>query len=176
MDINVQSVATLIGVVTGTAALSLSILNFLRDRAALHVDVRLNMLVKNQNQYDETKDHAVITVTNIGRRPAFISIVGLLFPDGTNCILSDIFYNPKQAKEGEAPCQFLCEQDMLENFNSIWPGVFCFVRTSTGQQYRSKFLSDIPKGGVKVNWITKQKLKLQTLWRHRWALKRRFRV
>jgi hypothetical protein len=171
--LSAQFLATLIGVVTGPAALLLSVLNYLRDRAALHVDVRINMLVKNAANYNDGKRHIVVTVTNIGRRPAYISLVGLLFPDGTNYTLSDILFNPKHAKEGEAPCQFLCEQEGIENFNEQWPGVYCLVRTSTGLQFRSRFLQDVPTGGNSVNWLSRQKLRFSTLLHHKWALKKR---
>ena len=80
--INLQTIAILVGVITGPAALILSVLNFLRDRAVLHVGISINMIVKNVAQYSEDKTYVVVEVINIGRRPAFISTVTLLFPDG----------------------------------------------------------------------------------------------
>ena len=169
--INLQTIAILVGVITGPAALILSVLNFLRDRAVLHVGISINMIVKNVAQYSEDKTYVVVEVINIGRRPAFISTVTLLFPDGQNAVLSDIFFNPKSSKEGEEPRQFLCEQASLYQLPTQWAGVYCLVRTSAGRQFRSKFLKKKPTDGIEISWIQKQKFRLMSIYGNKWALR-----
>ena len=149
----------------------MSIFNFLRDRAILHVGISVNKIIKNSPQYSEDKTYVVVEVINIGRRPAFISIVALLFPDGQNAVLSDIFFNPKSTKEGEEPRQFLCEQESIHQLPTQWAGTYCLVRTSAGKQFRSKFLNILPTGATEIGWFGKQNLRVQAMYRNRWALK-----
>ena len=172
---DLQSAATLIGLVSGVSALTLSILNYLRDRAALHVVLKADWLVKNSQSVDPNTRHLVVEVTNIGRRPTFVTSACLLFPDGQNAVLSDSLLDRKQLKEGDEPQHFLCEQNMVNELGGQWPGVYCVVRTSAGNQFRSRFIGHKPKGGTEVSWIRKIRLRCFTLIRHRWAIKNRFR-
>ena len=168
---NLQTIGIFVGVVTGSTALILSILNFLRDRAILHVGISVNMIVRNVAQYSEDKTYGVVEVINVGRRPAFISTVVLLFPDGQNAVLNDIFFNPKSTKEGEEPRQFLFEQETIHQLSKQWAGVYCLVRTSAGTQFRSRFLNVQPTGCSSIGWFRKRKLRFQSIYRNRWALK-----
>jgi hypothetical protein len=69
--------ASILGMVFGTAGLVLGVLNYLRDRAKVKVTLRWKM----QNvQTGETR--GLIRVTNVGRRPVFISLVGSRTAEG----------------------------------------------------------------------------------------------
>ncbi|HWA69132.1 MAG TPA: hypothetical protein VG821_04780 [Rhizomicrobium sp.] len=169
----ITQVTATVGVVTGSAALAISLLAYTRDRAKVWVTLEPDRRVQNSSIYSADKIYWTTTVTNIGRRPVFIDTVAVLFPDGTNGILADHLLNAVALKEGDAPKHYLVEQDELNGFSLQWPAMIVLVRTSDGRQYRSRFIRHKPKAGETITTVRKAFLRLQLLWNHRWAFRRR---
>jgi hypothetical protein len=165
-------IAAFIGVVTGPVGLAISVLVYRRDRARLWVSLTPDMKVTNAPQYDPAKTYLVATVSNIGRRSAYVETVALLNPDGTSGLISDVFFNPNQVDEGRAPAKYLVDQSSISA--SQWPGILVLVRTSSGHQYRSKYLQQPPTGCTPVSWMEKIRLRTKTRLKHGWAFRRRF--
>jgi hypothetical protein len=159
------------GVITGSAGLAISLLAYGRDRAKLWVDFQPDQRVHNSLIYDGEKIYCIATVTNVGRRPVFIGTVAVLFPDGRNAVLHDHLLDPVGFKEGDAPKHYMIEQALLEKFDEQWSAIFVLVRTSSGYQYRSRFLSKKPKGGKEVGIFGRVWLRLKMRWNIRWAFR-----
>jgi hypothetical protein len=166
----VALIASFVGMGTGIAGLTLSIINFRQDRPKLWVTVKPNMRALNAKDYDSTKDYMVIELVNIGRRPAYLSMVAGLVPDGRNFLVNDAIRKPQKIGEGDPPAQFLVDQSDLNAYREKWPGVYILARTADGRQY-GRFINEKPKGFPDVTW--KFPLRLQNRWRHRWSRKRR---
>jgi hypothetical protein len=144
----ITQVAALLGMVLGTAGLVISLMNYLRDRPRVTVRLKWDMSVMDNPRYDTKKKWGIVTVTNAGRRPVFISIAALTVPKGfemTHLILSESASGNKLS-EGDAPARFMVNQDDLEKYRDAWREVRAYVEDSTGKRYLSKRLnkSDIP--------------------------------
>lgn len=166
--------AALIGAVTGPLGLLIALFSYFRDRSRLWVVVKTNWLVKNSPQHKPTEHHVIVTVSNIGRRPEYIEMVVGIFPSGDSGTFSDTFFNPNDTQEGSQPRKYLAIQSSLPNLVNQWPGFFVLVRTSSGRQYRSRFLSVGPKNGKHFSWLGKVKMRVQSMIKNRWAFRRRF--
>lgn len=168
------SIGALIGAVTGPAGLIVSLLTYLRDRPRLWVSMMPDMKVQNSPTYDSTKRYLVVTVSNIGRRPEYVEVVALLQPDGTSGTIADVFFNPNEVYEGKAPAKYLIDQSSISGFSSHWPGVAVLVRTSSGRQYRARYLQQAPKDCDILPWYQRFLLRRRTRVKHPWAFRRRF--
>jgi hypothetical protein len=175
ISVGITEVTALIGAITGSLGLLLGILTYFRDRSLLIVTVDLDMRVHNAPQYNSELSHIVIYVSNAGRRPEYVTLVGVLFPDGRNAIVNDVFHNPNEVVEGGPPRQYMSEQRLLQDFDDLWPGTLFFVRTASGRQYRAPFLRVGPKSGKKINWFLRWMMRLQTSAKFPWAFKSNFR-
>jgi hypothetical protein len=164
----------IIGAVTGPLGLLLSILSYTRDRARLWISMTPDMKTQNAPQYDPAKKYLVVTVSNTGRRPEYVDMVALLQPDGASGIINDMFFNPNEVHEGRAPAKYLVDQSSISEFASQWAGISALVRTSSGRQYRSKYLQKPPKGCIPASWFERFLLRTKTRLKHRWAFQRRF--
>jgi hypothetical protein len=67
----------IIGTTTGVSGLILSILNYFRDKPDIQISLQWDMESYNLLQFDSSIKWGVISITNIGRRPIFISHVSL---------------------------------------------------------------------------------------------------
>ena len=75
-------ITAILGVVFGLSGLILGILNYLRDRARIIVTLQWDMKILNDPRHDENKYWGIVTATNIGRRPIYISHAALILPKG----------------------------------------------------------------------------------------------
>lgn len=82
MELNLNDLGTLFGIILGTSAFVLSIVNHRRDTAKVTVEIQWDMSMTNNTVYDSTKSYAVITVANVGRRPVYLSHVAFRIPKG----------------------------------------------------------------------------------------------
>jgi len=69
MNINLNDLGTLVGVIAGTAGLVLGVLNYLCDKPIISVKLQWDMTAMNVPGYDSNAPLAVIRITNSGRRP-----------------------------------------------------------------------------------------------------------
>lgn len=166
--------AALIGAVTGPLGLLISVLTYLRDRPRLWVSMAADMRIHNSEKYDPEKVFLVATVSNVGRRPEYVELVALLHPDGQCGMVNDVFFNPNEVQEGKPPAKYLVEQDLITGLEQQWPGILALVRTSSGRQYRSRFLHSPPRSCPAIGFIPKFRLRLSTRRKHPWAFRRRF--
>jgi hypothetical protein len=81
MPITVTDITATLGAVFGTGGLVLGVLSYLRDRPRISVFLQWNMLtVSNVPFAKADRECGMVTVTNAGRRPVYISHVCLRFP------------------------------------------------------------------------------------------------
>ncbi len=124
---------SILGMVLGTASLTLSILNYLRDRAQVKVTLHWNMT--------DTRTGAVqglVRVTNTGRQVVFISIAALDVPGSPTYILNDSIAGVKLAV-GDKPAPYLVSHDGMEKHSSSWRKIRAFVELSTGDKFWSEY-------------------------------------
>lgn len=150
-----------------------SYFNFRRDTSRLCVVLNVGWKVSSGPVYDPKKEYINVQVLNIGRRPEFVNMVSVAFPDGSTGLVVDGLLNQKKVGEGDAPANFLVERDGMKAFKQQWAGAIFVVRTASGYQVRSRFLSKTPKNCEHLHYFKKLKMRAQTRFRHRWAFKNR---
>jgi hypothetical protein len=140
------------GLVTGTVSLIISLLNYRRDRAKIVVSLQWDAETRKgrQNKIEESWCH--IYITNKGRRPAYITFVGLEYPNQNTIInlLTDGL-NPigQQLLEGDAPLQIKVPQHSdLKQYSQNWRKIRAIATDSLGKEYKSK------KADSKPSWAT----------------------
>ena len=144
----VTSVVAILGLISGVAGTVLGVLNFLRDRAAVEVSLQWDMSITPGTEYDAKKKWGVITVTNVGRRPIFVSHVALRIPKGarrgyTHMVLQSGIAG-KTLTEGSPAERFVATQDGLADLASHWRDVVAQVNDSSGRVWKSKRLPKQP--------------------------------
>jgi hypothetical protein len=126
--------ASVIGMVLGTAGFVMSILTYLRDRARVKVTLQWKMqnLKTGQSQ-------GLVRITNIGRRPVFISSVALELPKGfkRRYLVKLETIGGTKLDEGEKPMGILIPYDGLEQYSKVWRKIRAYAEDSTGRQYHS---------------------------------------
>src|SRR5437867_336059 len=110
MAVTLTDITATLGAVFGTSGLVLGILNYLRDRPKVKVLLQWNMLV-----LPSDRECALVTVTNVGRRPVFISHVCLVMPKhyGGNVLLLRDSIEGRKLSEGDPPANFMFPYDRL---------------------------------------------------------------
>jgi hypothetical protein len=127
----------LVGVIIGTAGLVLSLLNYFRDRPKVIVRLVWHNLVTDEHRGGKTS--CEIIVTNVGRRPIFISHAHLSYPDTP--VVSLLIDSVAGAKllEGDPPKSYLIE-DTAGKWNTYaaeWWKVRARVMDHTGKNWWS---------------------------------------
>lgn len=126
----------------------LGVLNYLRDRAKIVVELQWDLMVTDNRQYDPNKLWGLIRVMNVGRRPAYISHVALNLPKGyehTHLLIAGGIAGKKLA-EGDSPELYVVSQNGMEKYAKDWQEIVAQVSDSTGKAWRSKRLKkqDVP--------------------------------
>lgn len=142
--------ASLIGLITGTSGCVLSIMNYLRDRHKVDITLQWDLEENPESGYDQTKKWGVITVTNIGRRPTYISHIALKLPKGYDhshlVIMGGI--RGKKLTEGDSSEIFIVDQDGLEQYSKDWKLIIAQVSDSTGKVWQSKKTKEMPSWAI----------------------------
>ena len=146
--------ASLLAIMLGTTGTLLGILNYNRDKARVNVTLQWDMKIYNNPQYDKDKSWGVITVTNTGRRPVYISHASIKLPKGfklTHLLLAEGI-SGKKLSEGDPPETFILTQEGLEEYSNIWKKLRAVVIDSTGKEYYSN------KNSIKKvpSWVSKK--------------------
>ena len=130
----------LLGLIFGVVGTILGILNYLRDRACVQVSIKWDMSVTDNPLYDPNKFWGCIWVSNVGRRPIFISHVALRLPKGytnTHLILREGVTGARLA-EGDPTRMYIVSQDGLEQYAAHWKKVAAQVSDPSGRVWTSK--------------------------------------
>src|SRR5437879_1130780 len=100
-----SAAAAIVGMVLGTAGFVMSLINYLRDRPRAKVFLKWDTALVG----DASKQMGIVRVTNVGRRPIYISVAALQVPKGyrySHLILKESMPG-KKLSEGDAPATFL---------------------------------------------------------------------
>jgi hypothetical protein len=146
--ITLSDVAAILGMILGTAGFIIGVMNYLRDRPKIKVTLKWDM-----TEVHSSAVMGLLTVTNVGRRPIYISVGALKLPKGfkfTHLILKKSMQGTKLA-EGDAPATFLIDHDKLAQYSKQWRKVRGYAEDTAGKKYISKKLpkSDVPSWVVK---------------------------
>lgn len=139
-----------IGLCFGVAGFVLGVMNYLRDRYRIDVLLQWDMSVTEGTQYDHTKKWGVIRVTNVGRRPAYVSHVALKLPKGydhSHLVIAGGITG-KTLHEGDPSEIYVVTQEGLDVYAKDWRRIVAQVSDSAGKTWRSK---RIPKN-AKPSW------------------------
>jgi len=131
----ISDIASIFGIIGGV----LGTLSYFRDRAKVVVTLKWDMAVTENSVYDSNKLWGVVTVTNVGRRPIFISHAFLDFGkryDHIETLAESI--SGKKLAESDPPAIFMINQDKLEEYAKDWRKILAHIHDSTGKVYHSK--------------------------------------
>ena len=134
----ITDIMSLVALITGTVGCVLSTLNFLYDRAKVVVSFQWDMKPWGNIPLDENKLYGCISVTNVGRRPVFISHASLKFPGHNKYGVLYEGLKGETLKEGDPPKRYPVSQEGLEEYSKDWSKIRGCVEDSTGKRYYSK--------------------------------------
>jgi|ERR1035438_3833060 hypothetical protein len=134
-------ITAILGVVFGTGGLVLGILNYLRDRPVVKVFLQWNMEIVGGSSTRDESECGLITVTNAGRRPVYISHVCLVLPKShkSHFLLVRDSVQGQKLSEGDPPATFVIPHDVQTQYSKDLKRVRAQVSVSTGQIYLSKY-------------------------------------
>lgn len=150
------TITAITGVIFGLSALIISLLNYRRDRAKLLVSLRWDALTVRDTEGRETK-FSQIYITNVGRRPIYITRAGLMFdpPRAWWFLNHEKQGNLRGRKlaEGDPPLSLVVDASrlgakMTRDHRSSWREFRAFAIDSTGKRYVSKQVNERPSWGV----------------------------
>ena len=131
---NLTTIGSVLGMVLGTAGLTISLLNYLRDRPRVKVTLVWNMVNLQTQQVS-----GLVRVTNTGRRAVFISIAAIEIPNSpTVYVLNDSLAGTKLG-EGDRPAAYFVSHDDMAAHSPHWQKLRAFVEVSTGEKYYSAY-------------------------------------
>ncbi|MCK5296180.1 MAG: hypothetical protein KAJ75_04755, partial [Alphaproteobacteria bacterium] len=104
--------------------------------------LRWDMAMCPNYEHDKEKLYGLITVTNIGRRPSYVSHVALLLPkeyEHRHLLIPDGIAG-KKLSEGAHPERFTVDQVIMKQYAKDWQKIVAQVSDSTGKVWYSKKL------------------------------------
>ncbi len=118
----------LVGVVIGTAGFVISLLNYFRDRPKVIVILGWNYVSTDEDDLEKT--WSVVTVTNVGRRPIFVSHAHLTYPNTTAIsqkssgwrIILRMILSTKAFNQTTGPCARVGVSRVFRNPNTMGDG------------------------------------------------------
>ena len=136
---NLNDAATLGGLLFGSVGLTLGVLNYLRDR--IKVDVLLQWEMATWGTAAAFGAQCgLVTITNTGKRPVFLSHVALTVPKGheaSHLLLGETIQG-QRLDEGAAPLIYPVKySDDLKVYANDWKKVRAQVSDSTGKVWKS---------------------------------------
>ena len=141
LNISADSVAWY-GAIVATISMILVSYNVWRDRAKVIVRHQKGMKIINAiPPYSEDKDYLVVTITNKGRRPIRLGVVGLFCESGESLLLSNsLLDDPKNILNEENPeATVMAEQKDIDFLKVLYIQVF----DKAGRSYK-QYLSQFP--------------------------------
>ena len=138
--ITLNDFATVVGLILGGTGFALGVLNYFRDKAKVVVELSWDMAVTEGTEYDASKLWGVVYVTNIGRRPIYISHAALKLPRGydhSHLLLMEGVQGRKLT-EGDSTQTFMVDQAGMEIYAKDWKKIIAQVNDSGGKAWKSK--------------------------------------
>ena len=128
------TIGSVLGMILGTSGLTVSLLNYLRDRPQVKVTLSWDMVNTRTGEVD-----GLVRVTNTGRRAVFISATALEIPNSPEIhVLQDSISGVKLA-EGDKPAAYLVSREWVAVHVGKWRKMRAFVEVSTGGKYYSAY-------------------------------------
>jgi len=142
---NFIEIISLCGLVFGLTGAILGGLSYFRNRSKLVVVLQWDMKIVNDPRFSKDKNCGVVTVTNVGRRPVYISSAILKLPKkyNTHLMLIDSTNN-KKLGEGDPPLTYFIDQDRLSSYSKEWKKIISEAKDTTGKIYSSKRVTKKP--------------------------------
>lgn len=145
LTVDIKDWASLGGLVLGAAGFTTSLLAFFRDRARIRVTLTFNMEPLEPTPADADSLWSVVSVSNIGRRPMFVSHIGLSTASWrrwrttrTTLVVWDGLQGRK-LEEGAGPWVVPCRQGKaLAEYGPGAKRLRAFVTDSAGRCYWSR--------------------------------------
>jgi len=139
--LTLNDMATLLGLIIGVSAFILSILNYHRDKAKIHISLQWDMESLSDNNL-----YGIISISNIGRRPIYISHLALKLPKKyeNQYLLIREMISGQKLTEGDAPLIFDTPQDGMDKYKDDWKKIIAQVTDSSGKIWKSKEVNDKP--------------------------------
>lgn len=136
IDLTIDPVA-LLAFITATASFVLSIIALNRDRASIKIDKREGWILYDPNTKRKSEPKLCVTVTNVGRRPLYISSVGgLSLRQKGGFIFSDSMINGTIKLDEAQAFDCTMPQKDYENHQNNEGIDALVVRISTGKEYK----------------------------------------
>ena len=132
--ITLNDITTLLGLIIGFSAFALSIFNYYRDKAKIRIVLQWDM----QN-IDNDELYGIVFISNIGRRPIYVSHLVLELPktyDSRYLLISEGRFGNKLA-EGDEPLKFLIPYEKMYKYKKDWRNIIAQVTDSSGKIWKS---------------------------------------
>jgi hypothetical protein len=135
------TITAIVGVALGSASLVLGIINHLRDCPKIKILLQWNMEMWDNSLQRIEGECGIITVTNKGRRPAYISHVCLILPKTykNRLLVVKKSIEGQKLSEGDPPAKFIVSLEIQNKYSKDLAKIRARVSDSTGQNYFSKF-------------------------------------
>jgi hypothetical protein len=127
------------GLVLGVIGTVLGIMNFRRDAARISVSLAWDLKMTGADGHETEESYGVVTISNVGRRPSFVSHVAIEVPGGhdhTHLVLWGSINGVKLA-EGDAPLIYPVPQGDMGQYAGEWRRVVAQMTDTTGRIWRS---------------------------------------
>lgn len=133
-----NDIATTIGLITGVSGFSLAVLNYWRDNPKVRVELQWDLKEAGTDEF-----LGIIRVSNVGRRPIFVSHVALRLPKGFDesyLVLHGGIIGYRLA-EGDKPLTYRVEYEGLSKYRTNWQNVRAQISDSTSKVWLSRKLN-----------------------------------
>jgi len=140
----IGEVSKIINAITVVIGLGLAILNFLRDKPKIKIDLQWDLKSFNAELYDPSKLWGVVSVTNIGRRPIFVSHLELEPRISGTCYYLPESISGTKLLEGDPPKKYIISQEGVEQYSSCWRKMRVAMTDGAGKKHYSKPVKNKP--------------------------------
>lgn len=138
----IKTILVFLSLLVSTIALIISLLNYRRDKYKVLIDLDWDTdktFIHPNSKIKETWGR--ISVRNIGRRPVFITLVGLKYPNSE--IIVNLLNNENEGgvklEEHDKPLIIKIPQNLvLKQFAKDWNKIYAVAYDIAGKEYKTK--------------------------------------
>ncbi|ENM5935999.1 hypothetical protein CTB58_003879 [Vibrio mimicus] len=147
---DIRDIVAFVGMLTGVAGFTLSLINYRREDPKVHVELSWNDFSCTDDYLDGTKYVVKVSVANAGRRDVYIRDVRIIIPEKYNTEYKSISMGNRVSgvslEEGSAPVVYERSQSAFEfwlkpkllEFPEMQKQIIAEVTDSGGRKYYSK--------------------------------------